>query len=329
MPAIEQPFAGETPLPMMSLKTCDVDDQADILAGWSQRYHQLSPGKFDGQIDLLDLQDSQVFFESNNQRIHQTGAPPRGKVVLALPMDTVEEGWFAGRPLQTNSAVLLSAENEFSLRTPLAMVVGAVVIDACLLAEAAADLNMQMALRSLLLTGTAQFLPNGPVQALRNGLNSLRMAVRSGQSWLHNHNAQRTILSTLICQWLGAISTIQPDAMKLPQSRQQRHKVAVDAQHYIREHLAELPTALDLCRHVNVHERVLQYCFQDVFGVTPTAFIKNLRLHEVRRELRADTEHAKTIGDVAARWGFWHPSRFAAEYRQLFGEKPSETHRYS
>jgi len=31
------------------------------------------------------------------------------------------------------------------------------------------------------------------------------------------------------------------------------------------------------------------------------------------------------VADIAARWGFWHPSRFASEYKSLFGELPSAT----
>jgi len=31
------------------------------------------------------------------------------------------------------------------------------------------------------------------------------------------------------------------------------------------------------------------------------------------------------IGTIANRCGFWHMGRFAADYRRLFGELPSET----
>jgi AraC family ethanolamine operon transcriptional activator len=48
-----------------------------------------------------------------------------------------------------------------------------------------------------------------------------------------------------------------------------------------------------------------------------------MRLNRVRRELIS--RHEETVGDVAARWGFWHLSRFAADYRQHFGELPSAT----
>jgi len=35
------------------------------------------------------------------------------------------------------------------------------------------------------------------------------------------------------------------------------------------------------------------------------------------------------VQDIAARWGFWHLSHFANDYRRMFGELPSETLRSS
>jgi AraC family ethanolamine operon transcriptional activator len=35
------------------------------------------------------------------------------------------------------------------------------------------------------------------------------------------------------------------------------------------------------------------------------------------------------VQDIAARWGFWHLSHFANDYRRMFGELPSETARLS
>jgi len=34
---------------------------------------------------------------------------------------------------------------------------------------------------------------------------------------------------------------------------------------------------------------------------------------------------AERVADVAARWGFWHPSPFSVDYRTMSGERPSET----
>jgi AraC-like DNA-binding protein len=56
-------------------------------------------------------------------------------------------------------------------------------------------------------------------------------------------------------------------------------------------------------------------------------YLRRLRLHEARAELASHSASPNTITvtAVAGRWGFLHLSRFAEQYRQLFGESPSET----
>ena len=51
-------------------------------------------------------------------------------------------------------------------------------------------------------------------------------------------------------------------------------------------------------------------------------------LHElfnVRRELWESDPLTTKVNDVASLWGFWHMGQFAADYRKLFNELPSET----
>ncbi|MDR2690020.1 MAG: helix-turn-helix domain-containing protein, partial [Azoarcus sp.] len=69
----------------------------------------------------------------------------------------------------------------------------------------------------------------------------------------------------------------------------------------------------------------LQYSFQEVLDLTPVKFLRAMRLNSVRRALRQARASQETVGDIAARWGFWHLSHFAADYREMFGELPSDT----
>jgi AraC-like DNA-binding protein len=50
-----------------------------------------------------------------------------------------------------------------------------------------------------------------------------------------------------------------------------------------------------------------------------------LRLNGVHRELKNADPISTTITDLANRWGFWHMSQFAADFRRFFGELPSAT----
>jgi transcriptional regulator GlxA family with amidase domain len=54
-------------------------------------------------------------------------------------------------------------------------------------------------------------------------------------------------------------------------------------------------------------------------------YLRRLRLHKARAELASHCPNTITVTTVAGRWGFLHLSRFAEQYRQLFGESPSET----
>jgi len=85
-------------------------------------------------------------------------------------------------------------------------------------------------------------------------------------------------------------------------------------------------TAMELCKHTECSQRTLEKCFSNRFGVTPKKYIKCLRLAEVRQGLlNFDALDYDSIIELAAVNGFWHMGQFAADYRRIYGELPSET----
>jgi AraC-like DNA-binding protein len=76
---------------------------------------------------------------------------------------------------------------------------------------------------------------------------------------------------------------------------------------------------------LDVSERTLQYAFRDQFDVSPQAFLINCRLHQARKSLQSSDPEQTTVAMIAAKHGFFDFGRFAAKYRQLFGEHPSVT----
>ena len=104
-----------------------------------------------------------------------------------------------------------------------------------------------------------------------------------------------------------------------------RCHVVKDATNYALSNTNEPITVADLCQKLNISRRMLNYCFQEVLETNPVHYLRSLRLNGVRRELRQQLPVGTQIRDIAGKWGFWHLPRFAAEYRALFGELPSET----
>jgi AraC family ethanolamine operon transcriptional activator len=93
-------------------------------------------------------------------------------------------------------------------------------------------------------------------------------------------------------------------------------------------HSSELEnlSAVDLCKNAGCSQRTLEKCFMKRFSVTPKKYIKCLRLAQVHQELRNfDAQGYDSIIEVAGIHGFWHMGQFAADYRSIYGELPSET----
>jgi AraC-like DNA-binding protein len=98
---------------------------------------------------------------------------------------------------------------------------------------------------------------------------------------------------------------------------------------YMREHLDKTVTLVDLSEISGLRLRSLINAFQAVTGFSPMAYFKRERLNGVRQALRRPRRARTRVIDVATAWGFWHMGHFTADYREMFGESPSETLRTS
>lgn len=91
---------------------------------------------------------------------------------------------------------------------------------------------------------------------------------------------------------------------------------------YMRSHISVPISTADAARAANVSVRSLQLSFKAQLGMSPSAYLRSLRLERARADILAASG---TLEEIAGRWGFASPRQFAISYRQAFGELPSET----
>ena len=85
-------------------------------------------------------------------------------------------------------------------------------------------------------------------------------------------------------------------------------------------------SAVELCAQSQCSQRTLEKGFSHRFGVTPKKYINVLRLARVHKGLRNfDVQDCDSIIELAGIHGFWHMGQFAADYRRIYGELPSDT----
>lgn len=93
----------------------------------------------------------------------------------------------------------------------------------------------------------------------------------------------------------------------------------------VRERPAEPYDSARLAAIAQVSLRTLQDAFRKHVGMSPMAYVNEVRLQRVRGQLRASPPGSTTVADVAYQWGLAHLGRFARRYRERFGESPSQT----
>ena len=94
---------------------------------------------------------------------------------------------------------------------------------------------------------------------------------------------------------------------------------------YLRPHIEHPLRVSSLCRAVGLSERSLRDAFHSVTGISPKRWMVNERLQIVRSALSDGDSAPITVTGVATNYGFFELGRFAATYKQAFGESPSET----
>jgi len=77
----------------------------------------------------------------------------------------------------------------------------------------------------------------------------------------------------------------------------------------------------DLSRAIGVSARTLQDGFQRYVGVSPTCYLREVRLQRARADL-SNPALCTTVSDTAYRWGFAHLGRFAVPIATSSASRP-------
>ncbi|MDP4301157.1 helix-turn-helix domain-containing protein [Leptothrix discophora] len=305
-------------------ETCDVHEHAASLALWDQRYEQISGGRFEGRIEDLRIGPVQLFREQTSRAVVQQGLPRPGTLTLAIALASGGDDRICGRSLRPDGGYAVIADGEFELVTHGAFDVLALDIDRQALAAHASQVSgATVTGDDLQVQGPRGLHGHDPHQVeLRTLLlDTLRTARES--PGLLQHMAMRRALVQTACDALLARIRLPMPTQEAHATAASRERVVREARAWMRAHAHEPIDVPMLCDALGVSRRTLQYSFEAVLQLSPVTYLRALRLNGVRRELMRGS--VEPVADCAARWGFWHLSRFAAEYRALFGEKPSET----
>lgn len=320
------PFDESALYSLVRRETHDADEQAACLRDWDQVYEQLTPGQFEGRFMEIWFRGIQLFREVTNRSVHEQGMMRAGDRVLGVPVSMQGQGYFCGRPISPDAIMTMRGGDELEFRAPEHFDIVAVSVPTEVLTRYTRDIEHRDIEQELRDTAVIQ-ATKANVDEFRGFLLTALESVSRTPSMLQYPAMQKGLEHALLSSVVKAVG--RTDDARSTASPTARHAIVSRAQEYMREHVEEPLTVEDLCRVLGVSRRTLQYSFQEVLQLNPVSYLRAMRLNGVRRMLKSSDPTRHSVQDIAARWGFWHLSHFANDYRRMFGELPSETLRGS
>lgn len=317
-------IAGDCQIHKVKRDTDDVLQQAEALPFWSQDYTQLDKGAFSGSVASVSCRGVQIFRETMNRAVDQIACAPANSYVIGLPTIVDHDSSWGLLPVQENSLLTLDKNAELVFRTSHLSEITVAVISAQRLEDYAAQvewIDLPKIMEKVKPVESAQLvvaerLHNTLVGGLDH-IGQLEENADIGQIWRHFED-------DLLANCVRALVQTQDNP-----NRHHDHRI----HRYIVNRVRDLTltsygyplTIGELCTTLRISRRTLNHAFARVLGITPVAYMRNLRLHRVRAELQSSPYQISTIANIASKWGFWHMSLFSRYYRELFGECPNET----
>lgn len=304
----------------------DIHLHASSVKEWKQIYNQITPGTLQSSLVQAVAGHLHIFREQINQRVVQHGEAPRGKICFALPLNVPGAARVQGREVDDKCIFVLRGGQEFMFHMPMSMDILAVTFDVEDFEQALTDSGRSDALRALLKQPVVKVSPHRLAESKARLLRLFYGSLVSPAADASGGHSEACIEGAMLDTMLNLIA--DPECDKNQNLGSSPCSFIVEKIHrLLLQDSGSPPSVQEFCDRLRVSRTTVQKSFQSVTQSTPVNYIRCIRLNGVRRELMSTSGSELSVGDAAAKWGFFHLSHFAADYRDLFDELPSQTAR--
>lgn len=296
------------------------DAIADAAKGWDLHFRLLGSGSGTGTIEAVATGRALLQRNRFGWRLHQRGTSPRGFLTFGVGVDSDQQFPWCGQTVRDDWLLSFPTSVEYESSSDESFHGYSLTFDEDLVREVTHLLDLPSGAESLPPAGVFD-VGRKRVTLIRDMVARVTREARKLTADDRTHGLARAIEWDLLVELLRAFAVGYRAKTPTVSLRMRALKRSTE---YIEEADGRPLTVREVCEVSGVSWRTLDYAFKERYGVSPKAYLRARRLNAVRQALR-DPEPARTVREVASRQGFWHMSQFAADYRKLFGELPSET----
>ncbi len=282
---------------------------------------QLESGRFEGSVTKVQIEDLQLVRMITSCSLYSLGPKPPDQIPFSISLAQPQRTIIAHKQaLPPQSLFGFDPIREVSLITPENFQMGILLVPLARLQQYLHDVERDDVDTKFFRQNAIQ-IEDQRLGNLRDYLNQIfYLAVKNPDFLVRTYPIILGDLLPLLVNCFSAEAC--PRLCTYPF---RRAALVQEAEAYMLAHIDEIITLEGICKAVKTSKSALSYGFQEIFGLSPMAYLKSVRLNGVRRALKASNPTQATVLGIANRYGFWHMGHFARDYRQMFGESPSET----
>lgn len=283
--------------------------------GWDVDYQQVGRGAFEGKFSTAFCGSLRVTQQYCNRELAARGVPPPGMMSVLLPSDADNRTVIQGKALGKNDAAVMAAGSVGFLKSPRDLRMCTVSVPQAQLESALWDYG-RCELSSILSECGVTPFPRSVIQNLKGILNAVTCSKLEMKGKLAHLEVEDRILQA-ICEGLFS--------QEYEVTGRARTKYVFQAREYIDAHLGDVLRVGRIASNVGVSGRTLELAFREVVGVTVVDYIRTRRLNRARQLLLSRQQSRNPVTEAAIQSGLFHLGYFSRDYKQLFGEAPSQT----
>ena len=309
------------PSAAMSRKFTDADELAHTLRGASVDYTALHRGAYDARLTVMML-GTLTLHHAYDGAHSSRGATAAGMTTLLLPMGPMTQVTMNGREVSETTAVLIAPGGDLASVCRTAHSWAAITLPAW-------EFEHILDRWGTDIPGTGGHghlrLSSGAARRIQSTIAAgVKRAVAMGDALTGSDLAPA--FGDTLREMLAALGDgfeqrqAEPDRMNRDAQRLVRR-----AEDFLAANLDRPIYSDELCRVLGVSQRKLHNDCMAACGMSPQAYLKRRRLGLVRRALMSGDRGAMRVKTVAMMHGFWHLGHFSHDYRDMFGELPTDT----
>jgi AraC-like DNA-binding protein len=303
---------------VVSIDTNDVDEFLRHAAGWSVEYRVLNATAFKSTLSVLTAPSLQVASVQHAMGYSSQGQNPAGTLSVVVPVDGARPMVCRGRRVGPMQMAVIRSGDEYECVARAGARFVVVSLPQEKAERCAADLwhDPDLLTRS---PDRLRFADAARRSHFLEACGRLQAAVQEQPLMLEDERAAELLEEEFL---EGLLLNAQVASSCAPE--RSRYSLVRQAYRYLQDRADQALSIREICAATRASYATLERGFRETYGMTPKAMMTAMRLARARRAL-LHPDATTTVTGVAMRCGFVELGRFSVQYRQRFGERPSET----